>query len=105
MILRIKVEYSPPYVHTQNDLAKSLIKRIKLITMPLLLNNNLPTTCWGHTVLHATSLLQIRPLYNFCVDKNFANISHLRKFGCAAYIPIPPLQRMSMGPHRKLGTM
>ena len=30
-------------------------------------------------------------------------ISHLRKFGCAVYVPISPPQRTSMGPHRKLG--
>jgi hypothetical protein len=60
MALGIKVEHSVPYVHTQNGLAESLIKRIKLIARPFLLNSNLPTTCWGHAVLHAATLLQIR---------------------------------------------
>ena len=36
MALGIKVEYPGPYVHTQNGLAESLIKRIKLIARPLL---------------------------------------------------------------------
>lgn len=61
MALGIKVEHSVPHVHTQNGLAESLIKRIKLIARPLLLHSNLPTTCWGHAVLHAAALLQIRP--------------------------------------------
>ena len=61
MALGIKVEHSVPYAHTQNDLAESLITRIKLITRPLLINSNLPTTCWGHVVLHAAALIQIRP--------------------------------------------
>jgi hypothetical protein len=36
MALGINVEHSVPYVHTQNGLAKSLIKRVKLIARPLL---------------------------------------------------------------------
>jgi hypothetical protein len=47
------------YVHTQNDLVKSLIKIIKLITRPLLNNYNLSITCWGHAVLHAAGLIQL----------------------------------------------
>ena len=31
------------------------------------------------------------------------NISHLRIFGCAAYVPIAPPQRTKMGPQRRLG--
>nr|AAM74357.1 Putative retroelement [Oryza sativa Japonica Group] len=109
MALGIKVEHSVPHVHTQNGLAESLIKRIKLIARPLLLHSNLPTTCWGHAVLHAAALLQIRPTaYNVVspmqLTRGYApNISHLRKFGCAVYVPIPPPKRTSMGPHRKLG--
>jgi len=61
MALGINMEHSVPYVHTQNGLAESLIKRIKLIARPLLQNCKLPTSCWGHAVLHATDLIQIRP--------------------------------------------
>ena len=45
MSLGIKVEHSVPHVHTQNELAESLIKRIKLIARPLLQNCLLPTSC------------------------------------------------------------
>ena len=31
------------------------------------------------------------------------SISHLRIFDYALYVPIPPPQRTSMGPHQKLG--
>ena len=109
MALGINVEHSVPYVHTQNGLAESLIKRIKLIARPLLQNCKLPTSCWGHAVLHAADLIQIRPTaYNMVsplqlVCGNQPSISHLRKFGCAVYIPISPPQRTSMCPHRKLG--
>ena len=47
MALGIQVQHSVPYVHTQNSLAESLIKRIKLIARPLLQNYNLPTSYWG----------------------------------------------------------
>ena len=30
------------------------------------------------------------------------NISHLRKFGCAVYVPIPLPKRTKMGPQRRL---
>ena len=55
--LGINVEYFVPYAHTQNELVESLIKRIKLIARPLLHICNLPTSCWGHAVLHAAYLI------------------------------------------------
>ena len=61
MALGIQVQHSVPYVHTQNGLAESLIKIIKLIARPLLHNCNLPTSCWGHVVLHAADLIQLHP--------------------------------------------
>jgi hypothetical protein len=42
---RIQVQYSVPYVHTQNGLDESLIKRIKLNVRPLLHNYNFPISC------------------------------------------------------------
>jgi hypothetical protein len=109
MTQEIEVQYSVPYVHTQNGLAESLINRIKLITSSLLHNCNLPITCWGHTVLHAADLIQLRPMaYHsaspLCLVRgNAPSISHMRKFGCVVYAPISPLQRTTMGPHRKMG--
>jgi hypothetical protein len=57
----IEVQYFVPYVHTQNGLAESLIKRIKLIARALLLCYNLPTSCWGHAVLYVVDLVQLCP--------------------------------------------
>jgi hypothetical protein len=57
----IEVQYLVPNVHTHNGLAESLIKRIKLIAIPLLHNCNLSITCWGHAVLHVVDLIQLRP--------------------------------------------
>ena len=46
---------------TLNGLAEALIKRIKPIARPILQGCNLPMTCWGHAVLHAADLIQLRP--------------------------------------------
>ena len=77
LAMGIKLEHSVPHVHTQNGLAESLIKRIKWIARPLLQNCKLPTCCWGHAVLHAAALIQLRPTdimkhppYSWCVGKN-----------------------------------
>jgi transposase InsO family protein len=53
----IEVQHSIPYVHTQNGLVESIIKRIKVIARPLLQCCNLFTSCWGHAVLHAADLI------------------------------------------------
>ena len=45
MIIGIKAEHLVPYVHTQNGLAKSLIKSIKLIARSLLQHSDLPISC------------------------------------------------------------
>jgi hypothetical protein len=97
--LEIEVQHSVPYVHTLNGLAESLIKRIKLIARPLLQNCKLPTSCWDHIVLNAGDLIQLCPTaYHTAsplqlVRGNPPSISHLRKFGCAIYVPISPPKR------------
>ena len=57
----ITVEHIVAHVHTQNGLADSLIKRIQLIARPLLMRTKLPVSIWGHAILHATTLVCIRP--------------------------------------------
>jgi hypothetical protein len=105
----IEVQHSVLYVHTQNGLIESLIKRIKLITRPLLHNCNLSITYWRHAVWHVVDLIQLRPTaYHsvfplYLVRGNPPSIFHLRKFGCAVYASISPPQRITMGPHRKIG--
>jgi transposase InsO family protein len=59
----IEAQYSVPYVHTQNGLAESLIKGIKLVARPLLQGCNLPISYWGHAVLHAAD-----PTMSNCVS-------------------------------------
>ncbi|GJS56942.1 disease resistance CC-NBS-LRR class family protein [Tanacetum coccineum] len=91
MSVGIVVEHPVAHVHTQNGLAESLIKRLQLIARPLIMRTKLPISMWGHAILHAASLIRIRP----SADHKYSpiqlasgqepNISHLRIFGCAAY--------------------
>ena len=94
----ITVEHSVAHTHTQNGLAESLIKRLQLIARPLLMKTNLPNSAWGHAILHAAALIRLRPraYHKYSplqlVNGNEPNISHLRTFGCAVYVPISPPQ-------------
>ena len=45
------------YIHIQNGLVKSLIKR--LIDRPLSKNCKSPTSCWHHAVIQTVNLIQI----------------------------------------------
>ncbi|CAI0405063.1 unnamed protein product [Linum tenue] len=107
--LGIDVEHPVAHVHTQNGLAESFIKCLQLIARPLFMITNLSASCWGHAILHATNLVHIRPTSYHeqsplqLVFGNEPNVSHLRIFGCAVYVPIAPPQRTKMGPQRKLG--
>lgn len=109
MSVGISVEHPVPHVHTQNGLAESFIKRLQLIARPLLLKAKLPTSIWGHAILHAANLIRIRPTaYNQhsplqLVLGQIPNISHFKIFGSAVYVPIAPPQRSKMGAQRRIG--
>ena len=109
MATGIDTQYPVPYVHFQNGIAESVIKRIQMIARPMLMQTQLPTTAWGHAVLHAASLLKYRPsAYNdqsphhlaFGVDPD---LSHVRIFGCQVLVPIMGPKRTKMGPQRQKG--
>ncbi|KAL6338764.1 hypothetical protein AAG906_023914 [Vitis piasezkii] len=89
MSVGINIEHPVAHTHTQNGLAESFIKR--------------------HAIMHAAALVRIRPTtYHEYSPSQLVlgkqpNISHLRIFGCAVYVPIAPTQRTKMGPQRRLG--
>ena len=72
------------------------------------MKSKLPVYAQVHAILHATSLVHIRPTayQKFSplqlVLGQQPNIFHLRTFGCAIYVPIAPLQRTKMGLQRRL---
>ena len=105
MLIRINIEHHVAHVHTQNGLAKSLIKGLQLITRPLLKKTKLPASTLGHVVMRATSLIRIRPTSyheyftsQLVLDKQ-QNNCHLRIFGCAE---ITPTQPTKIGPNEDL---
>ena len=109
MSIGITVEHPVPHVHTQNGLAESLIKRLQMIARPMIMKSKLPVSAWGHAILHAAALIRIRPTsYHTSSPLKLVfgqepDISHLRIFGCAVYVPITPPQGTKMGPQRRLG--
>ena len=109
MSVGIVVEHPVAHVHTQNGLAESLIKRLQLIARPLKMRTKLPISVWRNGILHAGSLIHMRPSsYHVYSPLQLAfgqepNISYLRIFGCAVYVPIAPPQQTKMGPQRRLG--
>ena len=73
------------------------------------MKTKLPTSTWGHAVMHAARLIRIRPTsYHGYSPSQLVlgkqpNISHLRVFGCVVHVPIAPPQRTKMGPQRRVG--
>jgi hypothetical protein len=58
----INVEHPIPHTHTQNGLAESFIKQLQLIARPLLMKTKLHVFVRGHAILHAASLVWIKPI-------------------------------------------
>ena len=75
----------------------------------MLIGAKLPPFVWGHTILHATSLVHIRSAtYHKYSTLQLAyghkpNISYLRICGCTIYVPIAPPQCTKMSPQKRLG--
>ena len=98
MSIGIDVEHLVAHTHTQNGLAEALIKRLQMIARPLLMKTKLHVSTWGHAILHAASLVHIKPTANHkhspmqLVCGQQPNICHLRIFGCAICVPIAPPQ-------------
>ena len=102
----ITLTYSIPYEHAQNGLAEVLVKKIQLITRPLILHAHLPSSIWGHVVLRTVALLHLRPtLINVQTPYELLsgrppNVSHIRVFGCQVWVPISEPKCHIIGPHR-----
>ena len=61
MSIGIDAEHPVAHTHTQNGLAESLIKRLQMISHPFLMKTKLHVSAWRHAILHAASLVCIRP--------------------------------------------
>ena len=109
MATGIELTYSVPYEHSQNGLAEAFIKKIQLISRPLLIQANLPSYFWGHAVLHAATLLRYCPtlLNDFSplelLSGQKLDISHFRVFGCQVWVPAVEPKTITISHHRVEG--
>ena len=68
----------------------------------------LPFSVWGHVILHAATLIRLRPTSYHKVSPLLLvmvqgpNISHLRIFGSVVHVPVSPPNRNKMGSQRRL---
>ena len=68
------------------------------------MKTKLPTSAWGHAIMHVAGLVSIRPTtYHEYSPSQLVlgkqpKIYHLQIFGCAVYVPITPTQCTKMGP-------
>jgi hypothetical protein len=105
----IALTYMVPYEHAQNGLAEAFIKKIQLISRPLLLHAKLPSSFWSHAVLHAATLLKYRPTMLQehspleILTGRPADVSHIRTFGCQVWVPVPEPNRKTIGSYRLEG--
>ena len=103
MSIGIEVEHPVPHVHTQNGLAEAFIKRLQMIARSMVIRTKLPTSIWGHAVIHAANIVHLIPIASQqfsavqLVTGKILDISHLKIFGCAVYVPISPTNRKKMG--------
>ena len=73
------------------------------------MKTKLPTSVWGHAILHAATLIRLRPTSYHTLSPlqlfmgQEPNISHLRIFGSTVYVPVAPPNHTKMGSQRRLG--
>ena len=82
MSVGINIEHPVAHTHTKG-LAESFIKLLQLIARPLLMKTKLPTSTLGHAIMHAATLVCIRPkltmntpLHNLCLDNNQISLTY-----------------------------
>ena len=97
----ISFEPSPPYTQHKNGVSERMIRTLVTKARAMLLDSRLPDKFWAEAIntaayLHGRS--PSRPLCNKTPYEVLQNkkpeISHLRRFGCAAYKLIPEEQRV-----------
>ncbi|KAM2891374.1 hypothetical protein COP2_009681 [Malus domestica] len=109
MSVRVEVEHPAPHAHTQNSMAEAFIKCLQMIARSLVISTKLLIAAWGHAILHVAMFVHLRPVatqpYNTIqlVTGYKLDISHLRVFGYAVYVPISPPLRTKIGHQERMG--
>ncbi|PPR03071.1 hypothetical protein CVT24_012432 [Panaeolus cyanescens] len=104
----ISVQNVMPYAHPQNGKAERYIRTLSDDSQALIADAKLPPSFWGDAILAAQYLRNrmpskttpdgITPFEAFHGRK--PDLSHLRVFGCQAFVLIPPELRTMGGPRR-----
>jgi hypothetical protein len=102
----INLETSIPQVHNSN--AENAVKLIQNVARTMLLSRQLPSSCWGYAVLHATQILRLRPTsretqspYEL-VNALRPSVKNLNIFGTGVYVSVERTKGEKMSAFRKL---
>jgi hypothetical protein len=92
----ISIKQSAPHTPQQNGCTECLMHTLMDKVQSMRLNTCLPQSWWEFAVLHATHVYNRTPLRQTKWETPYTNlhgeapnISHLRVFGCGAYVHIP----------------
>jgi len=101
----IQRKYSCSYSPQQNGVAERKNKHIAKITRAMLNEKNLPNYFWVETVATAVYITNRTPtvaVHGMTPEEKFTgkkpNVSHLRMFGCIAYVHVLDEKRSKLDP-------
>ena len=105
------ISYKPaaPYTQNQNGVSERKIRTVLERARTMLLEARLPEQFWVDAVATAVYILNRSPTKaltgNTPIEAWFGcrpNLSHLRRFGCDAYLHVPDAQRTKLKPNARL---
>jgi hypothetical protein len=104
----IQKKYSCTYSPQQNGVAERKNRHIIEITCAMLNEKNLPNYFWAEAEATAIYIMNRTPtttVHGMTLEEKFTgkkpNVSHLRMFGCIAYVHVPDEKRSKLDPKAK----
>jgi len=101
----IQRKYSCSYSPQQNGIAERKNKHIVEITRAMLNEKNLPNYFWAKAVATTVYIMNRTPtsaVHGMTLEEKFTcekpDVSHLRVFGCIAYVHVPEEKRSKLDP-------
>jgi hypothetical protein len=92
----IHIHQSAPYAHQQNSHAERLIRTLMDKAQAMRLHACLPDSYWEFAILHAAHVYNMTPMNQLnwrtpleLLKGEKPSVSHLRVFGCGAYMHLP----------------
>jgi hypothetical protein len=104
-MLGVAVEYTTAYTPSQNGVAKRLNRTLVGMAKAMLLASGLPQKFWGFAIETACYIRNRLPISyrKMTLEEAFTgkkpDISHLRVFGCLAYVLKPQELRLKLDPN------